>query len=182
MTDVNHCLFVVPMHRSGSSAFARVLNLLGASLPERLLGATKANTLGHWEPSDVVRVNDRVLAAADLSWDSLLPFAPGWFDTPEALVLEKSVTSALRRNYVGRPLWLLKDPRLSRTLPLWLKRMRAMTVRPVAVHPVRNPLEVAESLRARDGMPLAPRPAALAALHAGGRGEHPRAAAPVRAL
>jgi glycosyltransferase involved in cell wall biosynthesis len=155
MTDVNHCLFVVPMHRSGSSAFARVLNLLGASLPERLLGATKANALGHWEPSDVVRVNDRILAASDLSWDSLLPFAPGWFDTPEALVLEKPVTSALRRNYVGRPLWLLKDPRLSRTLPLWLKRMRAMTVRPVAVHPVRNPLEVAESLRARDGMPLA---------------------------
>jgi glycosyltransferase involved in cell wall biosynthesis len=155
MTDVSHCLFVVPMHRSGSSAFARVLNLLGASLPDRLLGATKANALGHWEPSDVVRVNDRILSAADLSWDSLLPVPPGWFDTPEAVALEKQVTSALRRNYVGRPLWLLKDPRLSRTLPLWLKRMRTMAVRPIALHPVRNPLEVAESLRARDGMDLA---------------------------
>ncbi|MFM9859514.1 glycosyltransferase [Pseudoxanthobacter sp. M-2] len=155
MTDATHCLFVVPMHRSGSSAFARVLNLLGASLPDRLLGATKANALGHWEPSDVVRVNDRILAAADLSWDSLLPFPPGWFDTSEALALEKPVTSALRRNYVGRPLWLLKDPRLSRTLPLWLKRLRPLAAQPVAVHPVRNPLEVAESLRARDGMDLA---------------------------
>ena len=48
------CLIVLGMHRSGTSALARVLNLLGASLPNRMLGAESGKRSGSLgaDPSD----------------------------------------------------------------------------------------------------------------------------------
>ncbi|NOG53997.1 MAG: hypothetical protein HND57_06660 [Planctomycetes bacterium] len=46
----------------------------------------------------------------------------------------------------------MKDPRLCRLVPLWLDALRALQAEAAFVIPIRNPLEVAQSLEARDGM------------------------------
>ena len=49
-------LLVLGMHRSGTSALTRVLNLLGVELGDRLMPAGDDNPLGFWEHADVVAV------------------------------------------------------------------------------------------------------------------------------
>ena len=53
-------IIVAGMHRSGTSAMARMLSLAGASLPERLMPPGPANPEGHWEPLDVTILNDEI--------------------------------------------------------------------------------------------------------------------------
>ena len=59
MTDKTAtAIMVLGMHRSGTSALTRILNLLGADLPEDLIKANAYNKSGYWEPSAVVALND----------------------------------------------------------------------------------------------------------------------------
>ena len=55
------CIIVLGMHRSGTSALARVLNLLGVDLGTNLLPAAEDNETGFWEHRDLVLVNEEVL-------------------------------------------------------------------------------------------------------------------------
>ena len=52
-----------------------------------------------------------------------------------------------------RPLWAVKDPRLSRLLPMWRPVLAKMGVQAHAVFVARDPGEVAASLHARNGWP-----------------------------
>lgn len=69
--DTERCAVVVlGMHRSGTSALARILNLCGAYLPERLLPPRQQdNSKGYWEPMSVVQYNQRMLASLGCDWD-----------------------------------------------------------------------------------------------------------------
>ncbi|MEI9983900.1 MAG: hypothetical protein WDN69_12225 [Aliidongia sp.] len=61
-------IFVLGMHRSGTSALTRVLGLCGADLPGRLIEADPAtNERGFWEPRELVALHDEVLGAAGSS-------------------------------------------------------------------------------------------------------------------
>ena len=62
------------MHRSGTSAVARVVNLLGAALPKKLLEAGPGNEAGHWEPIELMSLHDQMLAEAGSRWDDFRPF------------------------------------------------------------------------------------------------------------
>ena len=63
------CILVVGMHRSGTSALTRVLNLLGAELGEGLMAPAPGNPGGFWEKREVADLNDLARCAADLSGD-----------------------------------------------------------------------------------------------------------------
>ncbi|HTZ08801.1 MAG TPA: hypothetical protein VMB72_07005, partial [Acidimicrobiales bacterium] len=70
---------VLGMHRSGTSAVTRILNLLGADVGERDdLLTDYDNPAGHWESRALVAANDRILAAWGRSWDFPPWLAPGW--------------------------------------------------------------------------------------------------------
>lgn len=148
-------LLVAGMHRSGTSAVVRALNLLGAALPSTLLAPDAGNPAGYWESPEVIRLNDEALASAGLSWDATAALPPDWFASPAATAFERRVTALLTREFTGAPLFAVKDPRLCRLLPAWLRAVEALGVRPVVVLPVRHPAAVARSLARRDGMPAA---------------------------
>jgi hypothetical protein len=62
---------VLGMHRSGTSAVTRALNLLGLTVcpPADLIGAHATNPTGHWESRTLVECNNAVLLAAGArSW------------------------------------------------------------------------------------------------------------------
>jgi hypothetical protein len=141
---------VLGMHRSGTSALARVLNLLGCALPETLMATNAANTAGYWESDVLVNFNDELLNAAGTEWQDWLPVNPGFSKSPAYPSFIKRAGQLLRQEFGDSPLFVLKDPRNCRLVPFWLEVLGAEHVRPAVVLPLRNPLEVARSLHERD--------------------------------
>lgn len=146
-------ILVVGMHRSGTSAITRTLNLLGAALPANLLAAREDNPTGFWESADLMGIHDRFLAAVGSAWDDPLPLPAAAFRTAAAAACHDEALAVLHRDFADAPVFAIKDPRICRLIPLWRDILTAFGARPCAVLPVRNPLETAMSLRLRNGIP-----------------------------
>jgi glycosyltransferase involved in cell wall biosynthesis len=110
-----------------------------------------SNELGFWEPEAVVQAHEEFLAAIDSSWDDVAPLPDGAFTATAALEFRQRLTLLLQDEYGTSPLFVVKDPRISRLLPLWFAVLAELQVAPSTAIAVRNPLEVAASLKARDG-------------------------------
>ena len=152
MSSGRSCLLILGMHRSGTSALARVLTLLGADAPQTLMPANAANETGYWESMSVFGLNEELLASAGSAWDDWQAFEPGWLASPKAGAFEARARAALEAEYGGSSFFVLKDPRICRIAPFWLGVLAAAGVRPLVLLPLRNPLEVAASLEQRHGL------------------------------
>src|SRR6187402_2790994 len=141
-TQRRTCVLVLGMHRSGTSALARVLNLLGCDLPKTLIGSNKSNETGHWESEAIARFNDRLLASAGSTWDDWLAFNPGWFSSPKAAQFHEEALSVLDEEFGNSRFFVLKDPRICRLAPFWMNVLAAQGTVPRILLPVRNPMEV----------------------------------------
>lgn len=141
----NHSIFVLGMHRSGTSAVARLLGLMGAELghDNELLPAHPIdNPTGYWERAELVEINDALLATTGHDWDHLSGFDPFTLDTESTQAATERIRNLTARlDACGKP-WLLKDPRLCLLLPQWLARTR----NPACVVVVRDPREIAASM------------------------------------
>ena len=140
------CVLVLGMHRSGTSALTRCLNLVGMDLGSNLLSPAKMNAKGFWEHGDAVRINDQLLEALGLYWYDLGPLPDGWLTSVAADAARDEIRTIVKRDFDGVPLWGLKDPRLCRLAPLWIEVLQEMGIRVVCVFMIRSPMEVAESL------------------------------------
>ncbi|MEZ5583661.1 MAG: hypothetical protein R3F37_13730 [Candidatus Competibacteraceae bacterium] len=159
------CLLVLGMHRSGTSALTRVLNLLGARLPQNLLPEQKDNEMGFWESRDLMVLHNKILQSAGSVWDDWRRFNMRWFNSPEADHYRGHLADYLSRNSECS-LFVIKDPRICRLLPFWLQVLEECGVTPLGVIPVRNPLEVAASLKLRNQFLTAEILSALVAAYA----------------
>src|SRR4051812_46004089 len=76
-------LVVAGMHRSGTSAFARVFNLLGAELPKTLATPEdfRGNPSGFWEPLEVVHLHDELFREVGRTWHDFSPIPAAWFQS-----------------------------------------------------------------------------------------------------
>jgi hypothetical protein len=142
------------MHRSGTSFTARALQLLGVSLgsPEGLMAPGPDNPAGYWENRDIKELNDELFAQLGGAWDQPPVLDPGWslderldpLRTRASEVLDDAFGApGTRTSVIG---W--KDPRLSLVLPFW----RTVTPITATILMVRDPAEVAASLRTRNGI------------------------------
>jgi hypothetical protein len=149
-------LFVLGMHRSGTSAVTRLLNVAGAYFgPEGISnGADEGNLKGFWERRDIRAVCDGLLHESGHDWWRLSGFAVG--NIPDEVRDRHLATlgKLLPEIDAHRP-WVVKEPRLCVLFPL----VRPLLEVPVCIHVVREPLEIAESLETRNGFPT---PAGLA--------------------
>jgi glycosyltransferase involved in cell wall biosynthesis len=145
-------IVVLGMHRSGTSAFARVINLLGAQMAADVLGAGAGNERGHWEPKRLLDLHDEILAAAGSRWDDWRRVERGSIPAGQAAWFESEIKRLLLEEYSPGSLFVLKEPRLCRLNWLYAGVFTELGVRPRYILPIRNPLAVAASLNARDGM------------------------------
>ncbi len=145
-------ILVLGMHRSGTSALARIVSFLGAALPRHLVPANESNPRGHWESARLVALHDQILASIDSSWDDWRAPPLRWRDNDTASKFGGKIQQAIDEEYGNAPLIVLKDPRMCRTLPYWMSVLEKTGIRSAPIIIVRNPLEVAESLRERDGI------------------------------
>ena len=145
-------ILVTGMHRSGTSAVTRVLSLLGCTLPRAVTESARDNEKGFWENPAVRDLNDRILASAGLSWDDWEPFDSRWYASPIADGFRDDARAILKGELGDGRLFVVKDPRICRLLPLWIDAVRSFGAEPFIVSPVRNPLDVAASLEERNGI------------------------------
>lgn len=145
-------ILVLGMHRSGTSACTRVLNLLGCALPADLIQADYGNEAGHWESAAAVTLNDEMLASAGTSWEDWGPLNEDWRQSPVRSEMVNRVMAVVQEHERLGSLFVLKDPRLCRVADVWLEAMSESGVEPLALLMLRNPAEVTASLENRDLM------------------------------
>jgi hypothetical protein len=143
------------MHRSGTSAVTRMLALHGLALPKRLLEGRSDNPLGFWESQAAQQFDDRVLAELGSAWDDPRPLAWPRLSPARLAALREEAAAILVEEYGAAPLLVMKEPRMARLMPVWRPALAMAGLAPRVVMPVRNPLEVAASLEARNGIGLA---------------------------
>jgi glycosyltransferase involved in cell wall biosynthesis len=143
-------LFVLGMHRSGTSGVTRLLNIAGAYFgPEGISnGADQGNPRGYWERRDVRAACDGLLRESGFDWWKLAGFSVGAIPEDVRARHLGALREILLELDAHRP-WVVKEPRLSVLFPLLRPHLEA----PVCIHVTREPLEVAESLEARNGFP-----------------------------
>lgn len=146
-------VLVLGAHRSGTSAVARVCNLLGVDLGNCLLQARADNVSGFWEHQGIHEVHEDLLSSIGSSWHDVRPVPEGWVQSETVGRYRTRIIEILRHDFSGSPLWGIKDPRICRLLPLWLSILKDLRCKPYFLIVTRNPLEVAGSLAARDNFP-----------------------------
>jgi hypothetical protein len=147
-------LLILGMHRSGTSALAGHCASLGIWFGNRLLPPRPDNPKGYFEAIDVMLANDQLVTLLFGGWHSPLAWSDVErsfpLDHPRITELQQALRDALRTLASGGRLWAVKDPRLSRLLPVWWPLLRELDVDAGIVMAVRRPAEVIASLEQRD--------------------------------
>ncbi|MGO1118058.1 sulfotransferase [Rhodovibrionaceae bacterium A322] len=147
-------LFILGMHRSGTSALTRLCNLLGADLGSNLLPAQSDNERGFWENEDLVALNESLLNELGRAWNDPAALPENWINNAILPSVRSEITKVLDRDFSDSAFWAVKDPRLSLLLPLWEELALQQESRVHCLITLRNPLEVAGSLKRRNSLPL----------------------------
>lgn len=147
-------ILVLGMHRSGTSALARVVNLLGATLPADLYPPDALNPTGYWESQYLVGLNEWILESAGATWSQCLGFAPEQLAGPGLVGIMASLVEGTRRVFGDATLFVMKDPRLCLLLEFWLPALRSLDIEVAVLSVTRPPVAVARSLLHRNGFPL----------------------------
>ena len=144
-------LFVLGMHRSGTSAMTGALNICGAWVGNEaeLTQASVENPNGFWERRDIREICDKLLQSAGADWWKIAGFDPK--------AIPRTILTEQRRKFQKIILtldeyetWVIKEPRLCLLLPV----LRQYVRNPVCIYMYRNPLEVARSLQVRNGFSI----------------------------
>ncbi|MEH2952612.1 putative capsular polysaccharide synthesis family protein [Candidatus Merdisoma sp. JLR.KK011] len=145
-------LVIILGMRSGSSLTAHISQSMGAYLGEadELMGAALGNPDGHYENMEAVAVNNRILHFCGREWYSLEAPMPDYKDFKIIKEME-NIKAVVCRLLEKSDMAVIKDPRICLLLPLWDRALKELEVEVRYIWVFRNPLEIMESLRKRDG-------------------------------
>ena len=143
------------MHRSGTSAITRGLQILGVNLGDTLLPPAFDNPKGFWEDQDILRINEALLAEFQSAYDRVgLLEIDMIHPSPAIAKLEKDAQSVLAQKFSRVDVFAIKDPRLARLLPFWQRAFSDAGLAVAYIIALRNPLSVADSLALRNRFDL----------------------------
>lgn len=139
------------MHRSGTSLLMQLLEMMGVHLgpADSFNPPDASDPRGYLERRSVWALNEKMLAALDASWFRVAEVDVERLGAADLGRWAAQAREALEGLEAHRP-WAVKDPRLCLLFPVW----RAALAAPVCLLAYRRPLQVAESLRSRNGFPL----------------------------
>jgi hypothetical protein len=151
---VSDVVLVLGMHRSGTSAVSGALTKLGCGAPKTLMPAFADNPRGYFESVAVADFHDELLDSAGSHWSDWRVFNPAWRSSSVAASFRARAKELFAGEFGNFPLPLLKDPRVCRFAPFWLDVFKELKLTPHIVMPIRSPLDVAKSLKRRDGFSM----------------------------
>ena len=138
-------IFIIGMHRSGTSMITGILHKCGLKLGENLLMGARDNPKGHFESRQFIRINNEIL------------FRNGgrWHSPPKNIHFYPGIKNKMRQFVNGfnpQKISGFKDPRVCLTFPLWY---RVIHPEPIKVVMVIRPFSmIAKSLRQRNEFSL----------------------------
>lgn len=146
------CILVAGMHRSGTSALSGVLSMLGVYLGSNKMPCDKYNEKGYFENNNLVPLSEYLLDAVESKWDDI------FFNEEKSQILLKQDLSRLKKQIDNEfkecELFAIKDPRMAFLFPVYKCILEELNTSTKVIIPFRNPMEVANSLRERDGMSI----------------------------
>jgi hypothetical protein len=139
------------MHRSGTSVLTGLLRLLGlwAGAEDDFPPADDHNRAGYWEHRGVWSVDEEILQALGASWSEIADLDLSRLDESLRARFRERAREVVR-DLDRHGSWVVKDPRLCLLFPFW----REVLEHPFCVLIYREPLPVARSLAARDGISI----------------------------
>ncbi len=145
------CLYVIGMHRSGTSAVTGLITTLGLRGPaeEDVFPRIRWNARGNKESATLTRFNEEILLSLGGDWSAPTVLESHW-EKGQDMVDRRGRASALLTQAFGSQPFVWKDPRNCLLLPFW----QGIMPPDAAVFVYRNPLEVAGSIRTRNNTPL----------------------------
>jgi hypothetical protein len=144
-----HALLVIASPRSGATALAGALAHAGALAGRTFVEPRAGEAPATWQCAPLVALNDRLLAAIGLRWDSLVAPPERWRERPGVRSLVTDADALLAAEFGAAEHIVLHDPRLAVTAPFWRERLEAADFEACAAILVRRPIEVAASLAKR---------------------------------
>lgn len=150
----NPFLLVLGMHRSGTSALAGIIDQLGFDAGSHVLVPQADNPKGFWENAKVVDAHDAILRSLGSSWDDPVTLNFGQYGEAVKQQYSDSLKKLLIEEFGEADKPYIKDPRLCQFIELWLPLLNELEWQPKCLIIVRNPFEVAESLRKRNDMDI----------------------------
>ena len=148
-------VLVLGMHRSGTSALAGMLNFAGLDLGGNLTPGRADNPKGYFEHDEIWQIHEQLMKEIGSNWNDIRSFPPRWREMSAVTLAIGQLSAVLHRDFTDKPLWGVKDPRLSRFFCLWPELLAGLVAEPRVILAIRHPMEVAASLRQRDGLTTA---------------------------
>ncbi|MDH3649458.1 MAG: glycosyltransferase, partial [Saprospiraceae bacterium] len=144
------CVFILGMHRSGTSAITGALQQLGVELGPDLMEANQFNQKGYFENNHVFKLNEEILKALDISWDTTFLLEDGWEASEVLIPFGDRIKNVILGDFHHAKLFAIKDPRLSILLPYWTLILSDFDIEIVHLIMIRHPFEVWKSLAERE--------------------------------
>jgi O-antigen biosynthesis protein len=148
----SRAVLVLGMHRSGTSALTRGLEMLGVYMGNDFLSPQPDNPTGYWEDRNICELNERLLGVFGLKWQDVALIDDARWHEAEVESLRTQAVEYLRLLFGSHSLWGFKDPRTIRLLPFWQSVLHRLEVDECYLVTIRNPRSVASSLLQRQGM------------------------------
>jgi hypothetical protein len=145
---------VLGMHRSGTSALAGALHHAGATAGDDLMGEGPNNRKGYFESEAVLAHMEGLLQACGSFWHDWRALDLAQASKAELRTLRRGLHTHLEAQFAQAPVFTIKDPRICRAYPFWVRVLETFGATRTAVITVRHPAEVAASLATRNGMSL----------------------------
>lgn len=149
------CTLILGMDRSGGSVLASCLKLLGFNPGDLVMKGSKAEQSEYFENKDITLVHDILLRDLGCTWDMIGSFPTGWEESQEARKASNTLSDILNSQFLNRDVpFVIRDPRISRLMPLWDRVLADMNVRSSLILVMRHPMEVAKALQKRQSFDL----------------------------
>jgi GT2 family glycosyltransferase len=143
---------VLGMHRSGTSAITRALQVFGIRFGDRLMPAMEDNNeKGFWEDRDLHELSTELLNTMGSDWHTLEPVRTDkLLELTTSAYFQKAV-DLLRLKIETTPGFAFKNPRSAKLLLFWKAVFNYCGLNTQYIIALRNPLSVCKSLEKRDG-------------------------------
>jgi len=144
------CLLIIGMHRSGTSAIAGSMSIAGYNVGKNIMSAKDDNEKGFFENKSIYDFNQNILNQLQLSWHQTIFPEIRWWQDEQFIPLKQELAHIIKNEFGDAQNILIKDPRISILLPLYLEVLEHIQITPKIIIAIRNPLEVAASLKKRN--------------------------------
>lgn len=147
------CVLILGMHRSGTSSFTKILNLMGVDLGTKLIDPFDDNPKGFFEHEEIVNLNINFLESIGVDSNALVKNLPlNWFYDKEAKSFKEEVKNIIKKDFGSSKIFAIKDPRISLLIPVYLEALKELDIEIFCIIAERKIQNVLSSLNKRNNL------------------------------